>query len=149
MLGFFVFATISFAVLMCMDVMECFLHTLRLHWVEFQSKFYKADGILFQPLDFKAYLSSNNHWTEWMTQIQIFCRFYVCVCVWGIKLKEDFMIPIRILLLCLYLLLPSLLIKWFYQERYANHKFWKSIQGRNINCIPRAGNILKQLNQTT
>jgi V-type H+-transporting ATPase subunit a len=52
-LGFFIFANVTFAVLMCMDLMECFLHTLRLHWVEFQNKFYKADGIKFQPFSFK------------------------------------------------------------------------------------------------
>ena len=31
-LGFVVFASVTFFVLMCMDLMECFLHTLRLHW---------------------------------------------------------------------------------------------------------------------
>mmetsp|Transcript_1114 Transcript_1114/g.1000 ORF Transcript_1114/g.1000 Transcript_1114/m.1000 type:complete len:599 (-) Transcript_1114:4-1800(-) len=55
-IGFTVFATASFAVLMCMDLMECFLHTLRLHWVEFQNKFYKGNGTVFKPLNFKAIL---------------------------------------------------------------------------------------------
>ncbi len=57
-IGFFIFANVTFAVLMCMDLMECFLHTLRLHWVEFQNKFFKADGIKFQPFSFK-YLIEN------------------------------------------------------------------------------------------
>jgi V-type H+-transporting ATPase subunit a len=55
-LGFAVFAAVSFAVLLCMDLLECFLHALRLHWVEFQNKFFKADGYRFQPFDFKAIL---------------------------------------------------------------------------------------------
>ena len=55
--GYAIFACVTFGVLLCMDVLECFLHALRLHWVEFQNKFYKADGFKFQPFDFKSILN--------------------------------------------------------------------------------------------
>jgi len=58
-LGFGLFAGITFSVLLMMDVLECFLHALRLHWVEFQNKFFKADGIRFQPYSFKQIISDS------------------------------------------------------------------------------------------
>ena len=56
-LGFGVFAGTTFGVLLMMDVLECFLHALRLHWVEFQNKFFKADGIRFSPYSFKQLIT--------------------------------------------------------------------------------------------
>jgi len=55
--GFAIFAGTTFGVLLMMDVLECFLHALRLHWVEFQNKFFKADGVRFAPYSFKQIIA--------------------------------------------------------------------------------------------
>eukprot|EP01138_Halocafeteria_seosinensis_P001467 gb/GECG01001503.1/.p1 GENE.gb/GECG01001503.1/~~gb/GECG01001503.1/.p1 ORF type:complete len:622 (+),score=66.39 gb/GECG01001503.1/:1-1866(+) len=50
--GYAVWAHVTIGVLLIMSSLECFLHALRLHWVEFQNKFYFADGYPFRPFDF-------------------------------------------------------------------------------------------------
>ena len=55
-ISFTIFASSTIGILMLMDVMECFLHTLRLHWVEFQNKFYKGAGYKFMPYSFTRVL---------------------------------------------------------------------------------------------
>jgi len=58
-LGFGIFAGTTTGVLLMMDVLECFLHALRLHWVEFQNKFFKADGVRFSPYSFKQIITDS------------------------------------------------------------------------------------------
>ncbi|ULT96043.1 hypothetical protein L3Y34_004590 [Caenorhabditis briggsae] len=63
-ISFFIFAILSLSILIMMEGLSAFLHALRLHWVEFQSKFYLGTGHPFHAFYLKESLENAQLITE-------------------------------------------------------------------------------------
>ncbi|RKP15458.1 V-type ATPase, V0 complex, 116kDa subunit family [Piptocephalis cylindrospora] len=58
-IGFAAWFIMTISVMLIMEGLSAFLHALRLHWMEFDNKFYEGSGKAFMPFAFRTILDDN------------------------------------------------------------------------------------------